>query len=460
MTFTTKLQRHNRFLFCLNALALLASPVLAGVPTDPQDIAQIVGQPLTLQVQPSTVALVGPRSIRQLVVTGCYSDGSVRDLTPFVTIKAENPDLVSVSDEQMVVPIKDGTTSLRVQAGGLSSSVPVTIAGMENPQPISFRNDLIAALNVGGCNSGACHGTPSGKNGFKLSLRGYDPAADYLQLTRDLLGRRADRVNPDSALIMQKALGRVPHEGGVRFAASSLPARVLRSWLAEGLANDVATVATLKKIEVVPGSRVLSQPGRWQQLAVLATFADGQTRDVTRLTVFTSSDNLIASVTGNGLVEFAQSGEVAILCRYLEELVSVRLTYLEPKPGFRWSNPPENNYIDHHIFAKLKLLNLQPADLCTDQEFVRRAYMDICGTLPSPDEAKAFLESKAADKRVSLIDQLLERPEYADQWTLKWADLFRSSRKSIQLKGRMSSTPGCAAILKTTTASIKSSGKC
>src|SRR5207248_125620 len=176
--------------------------------------------------------------------------------------------------------------------------------------------DLIAALNVGGCNSGACHGTPNGKNGFKLSLRGYDPAADYVQLTRDVMGRRSDRLDPDGALILQKALGRVPHEGGSRFPASSVPARVMRAWLGEGLADDAPSLAALQKVEVLPGNRVLQEPARWQQLAVLATFADGSTRDVTRLTVFTSSDNLIASVTSSGMVEFAQSGEVAILCRY------------------------------------------------------------------------------------------------------------------------------------------------
>src|SRR5439155_17349681 len=167
----------------------------------------------------------------------------------------------------------------------------------------------------------------------------------------------------------------------------------------------------------------------------MAAFADGQTRDVTRLTVFTSSDPAIAAVSTSGLVEFAQSGEVAILCRYLEQLVPVRLTYLEPKPGFKWSNPAENNYVDKHIFAKLKMLNILPSDLCTDQEFIRRAYMDVCGVLPTPEEAKAFLESSDKDKRAKLIDTLLERSEYADQWTLKWSDVFRSSRKSIQLKG-------------------------
>jgi hypothetical protein len=232
-----------------------------------------------------------------------------------------------------------------------------------------------------------------------------------------------------------KALGRVSHEGSVRFPASSVPAKALTAWFAEGLQDDSPSLPVLKKVEVLPGNRTLNDPSRWQQLSVNATFSNGETRDVTRLTVFSSSDPAIASVTTGGFVEFGQSGEVAILCRFLEELVPVRLTYLEPKPGFKWSNPTENNYIDKFTFAKLKLLNIQPSELCSDQEFIRRATMDLCGVLPTPDETKKFLDSKDPQKRAKLVDELLERSEYADLWTLKWSDVFRSSRKTIQQKG-------------------------
>src|SRR5262249_1300452 len=153
----------------------------------------------------------------------------------------------------------------------------------------------------------------------------------------------------------KKALGRIPHEGGQRFPASSLPAQIFRSWLAEGLQDDPATLPGLTSIDVLPGARVLNEPARWQQLAVLAHFAEGSARDLTRLTVFTSSDAAVASVDTHGLVEFQQSGEVAILCRYLDVLQAVRLTYLEPRKGFQWTSPPENNFVDEHVFAKLKM---------------------------------------------------------------------------------------------------------
>jgi hypothetical protein len=415
-------------------LAAIVSPIHAGPPATPDGRAAVVGKPIALQVQPAAITLKGPRSVQQIVVTGKYADGTVRDLTPFANVTVEQAGIVESSDGYFR-PLKNGATNLVVEAGGQSAKAPVSVADFDKPAPVSFRQQVIASLNVGGCNQGACHGTPSGKNGFRLSLRGFDPAQDYLQLTRDVFGRRTDRLNPSSSLIVLKALGRVPHEGGARFPADSIPAQMINAWLSEGLQDDAPTLPALKKIEVLPGNRVLNAPARWQQLAVVAHFADGSVRDVTRLTVFSSSDAAIADVTMSGLVEFKQSGEAAILCRYLDEMVAVRLTYLEPKDGFAWSNPPESNYIDKHVFAKLKMLSIAPSDVCTDSEFIRRASLDLCGLLPTVEETKAFLADKSADKRTKLIDKLLNRDEYADFWTLKWSDVFRSSRKTIQVKG-------------------------
>jgi hypothetical protein len=415
----------------------LGQPGLSGAAAVPDagKKTEIIGQPASLIVHPESVSLVGPRSRQQVVVTGRYADGSLRDLTPFCEIACETPDLVNIGADGYVTSKKDGSSSLVVKAGGQAARVPVTVTDYDKPQPVGFRHEFIAALNVGGCNAGACHGTPSGKNGFKLSLRGFDPAADYLQLTRDVLNRRTSRLQPESSLVLQKALGRVPHEGGMRFSPGSYPARILRAWLAEGLQDDPADLPELKTVTILPGSRVQTEPARWQQLAVLAHFTDGSVRDVTRLTVFSSSDSAVADVTPTGLVEFRQAGEVAILCRYLMELQTVRLTYLEPRKGFVWPNPPANNYVDQHVFAKLKLLSIPPSDLCTDQEFIRRATLDVCGVLPTADEVRNFLADTRADKRTRLIDTLLDRPEYADFWTLKWSDVLRSSRKNIEVKG-------------------------
>jgi hypothetical protein len=416
------------------ALTGLPVPAHAAPPSDPAERAALIGKPTALLVQPETLQLKGPRSRQQLIVTGRYYDASLRDLTGVCEITCES-DIASVGTNGFVTPLKNGTTSLVIKAGAEFVKVPLTVTDMDKPQPVSFRREFVAALNVGGCNAGACHGTPSGKNGFKLSLRGFDPAADYTQLTRDVIGRRTDRHHPDESLIYLKALARVPHEGSVRFAASSVPARALYDWIAEGLQDDPADLPALKSVQILPGARVLREPARWQQLSVLAHFADGTVRDMTRLTVFSSSDTAVADVNSAGLVEFKSAGEVAILCRYLDQLQTIRLTYLQPREGFVWPNPPEANYVDKHVFAKLKMLSIPPSDLCGDSEYIRRAYLDLCGIVPTPDEVRKFLADADADKRAKLIDSLLDRPEFADFWTLKWSDVFRSNRKTIQVKG-------------------------
>ncbi len=309
------------------------------------------------------------------------------------------------------------------------------VKDFEKPRPISFRNDVIASINVGGCNAGACHGTPSGKGGFRLSRAASTPTADYQQFTRDVLGRRTDRESPDASLILLKGLGKVPHEGGQRFQPTSVPAQFIHGWLAEGLRDDEPKLPTVTALEIVPGPRVQLAPARFQQLSIMARWSDGSVRDVTRLTVFSSSDTSVAEVNVNGLVEFKSAGEVAILCRYLMVLQTVRLTYLEPRKSFAWTNPKEINYVDKHVFAKLKMLSIPTSDVCSDDEYIRRAYLDLCGILPTADEVRKFLADRAPNKRAALVDTLLERPEYADFWTMKWSDVFRSSRKTIQVKG-------------------------
>lgn len=416
-------------------LCAAATATASALPPGEGDRKDLIGQPTAIQIAPNAVTLTGVRGAQQLVVTGQYPNAQVRDLTAAVEVKVEPVGIVEVSDGLFLRGKKDGTAKLTVTANGKTATTTITVEKMTEATPVSFRNDVVAAMNVGGCNMGACHGTPSGKNGFKLSLRGYDPAADYLQLSRDQFGRRSDKHDPMASLFLLKGMGRVPHEGGSRFGPSSLPAEMIAGWLGEGMQDDAATLPAVQSVTVLPGSRVQLAPARWQQLAVMATFADKKVRDVTRLTNFSSSDPAVADVSPTGMVEFKRPGEVAILCRYLEEMVSVRLMYLEPREGFKWPNVPEVNLVDKHVFAKLKQMTILPSDLCTDYEFVRRAYLDAIGRLPTIPESKAFLADKAADKRTKLIDSLLTQPEFSDFWTLKWADVLRSSRKTIQLKG-------------------------
>jgi Protein of unknown function (DUF1553)/Protein of unknown function (DUF1549) len=409
--------------------------VHAAVPTDPSERSALIGQPTELVIADKALSLVGPRAVQQLVVSAKYADGQLRDVTPFVTATATPADVLDIGEGLFLRGKKDGTATLTLRAADKTVSVTVTVKDQAKANAVSFRNDVIAAFNVGGCNMGACHGTPSGKNGFKLSLRGFDPGADFLQLTREQFGRRTDSQNPEQALILLKGLGRVPHEGGSRWLPSGLPAEMIAEWHKAGLPDDAKTLPTVKKLSVLPGSRVQLTPAKWQQLAVQATFSDGTTRDVTRLTNFSTSDLGVADVNANGLVEFKRPGEVAVLVRYLEEMVSIRLTFLEPRAGFTWPKPTENNYVDTHTFDKLKLLTIAPSELCNDNEFVRRVFLDTIGRMPTPTETMAFLKSTEAAKRSKLIDELVTMPEFADFWSLKWADVLRSNRKTIQLKG-------------------------
>ena len=297
------------------------------LPEKDVDQAAYVGQPVSLVVQPETIRLAGPRAMRQILVTGRYSDGSERDLTSFCEMKLESPDLAKVSRGGLLRAQKAGETVLVIQAGERTARVPIIVTDFDKSQPVSFRHEFIAALNVAGCNAGACHGIPSGRGGFKLSLRGYDPAADYIELANSAQGRRINRFDADASLILKKGTGQIPHAGGPRLnSVNSVPQEIVRAWLADGVRDDSAELPALNRVEVLPGNRVQTAPARWQQLAVLAHFADGSVRDVTRLTAFSSSDDNIASVDANGLVEMKQTGEAAILCRYLSIIECARLT--------------------------------------------------------------------------------------------------------------------------------------
>ena len=407
----------------------------AELPTSLDERLAAIGKPISLEVEPKAITLSGPRANLQLLVTGHYADGTTRDLTQLCEWKSHSPDVVAIAPSGLATGHGDGKTIIDVRAGDLSVNVPVGISGTSEPSLISFRREFMPLLSSAGCSDIRCHGAPSGKHEFRLSLWGLDPDLDYRQLTHEALGRRTNSMNPDNSLILQKALTRIPHAGGRRFSADSSFAKLMTTWQAEGLHDD-ADKANVKSLTVLPARRVLQAPANWQQISVRAEFAGGQSADVTRLTTFFSSDLALADVDRTGYVEFKAQGEVAILCRYMDQMESVRLMYIdEPAPGYQWPNPSEYNDIDKHVFAKLRMLNIAPSELCSDEHFVRRLYLDVCGILPAPKETHRFVASKAPDKRQKLIDELLERPEYVDFWTKKWMDVLRSSRDAIQLAG-------------------------
>jgi hypothetical protein len=309
----------------------------------------------------------------------------------------------------------------------------VTDVRAGEPRPVDFRTDVIAALSRAGCNQGSCHGSPQGKNGFRLSLRGHDPDLDLATLTRNDMGRRVDLQRPENSLFLLKGTGRLPHQGGVVFRENDLAYRILLRWVVEGCRD--AGPSPIAKLEVSPERRQLPSDSPEQQLAVRAHFKSGEVRDVTELAVFTISDLEAASVTRNGLVHFKQTAEVSVLVRYLNQFASARLTYVRTDPKFAFQAPKPANFIDEHVFSRQRALQLLPAPVASDEVFLRRVYLDVIGALPTPEEAKAFLDSKDAEKRTKLIDQLLERDEFAAFWALKWADVMRGSPVTLSERG-------------------------
>ncbi len=415
--------------FAAAGAAAAAEPA-KGVADQPQLLPVDVGQPQRLEVYPPAVKLSTLRSRINLVVTAFYADGRSQDVTRVATYASANDKVARLGGPE-IAPVADGKTEVVVSAGGQQVRVPVEVVNQTKPDPVSFQFGTLVALSKQGCNSGACHGSPSGKGGFRLSLRAYDAPLDELTLIRESYNRRTNVQDPDQSLLLRKPLMEVAHGGGRRMKAGDPAHQLLRQWIAEGLAVDPPTAPQCTKVDVFPRERVLKHPAHTQQLSVLAHFSDGTIRDITNVAVFTSSDEAVASVNERGFVVSHDRGETAILVRYLEKMETSHLMFLKEVPGFAWSNPPENNYVDTHVFAKLKQMQILPSDVCTDDEFIRRAYLDVIGVLPTVEETRRFLADQSPDKRAKLIDELLERPEYADFWTLKWGDLLRLNTKKV-----------------------------
>lgn len=301
-------------------------------------------------------------------------------------------------------------------------------------QPISFRNDVMAVLAKGGCNSGPCHGNAKGKAGFKLSLRGQDADFDYNALVNDMFGRRVNTAEPDQSLILLKPTTTIAHEGGKRFAKDSLEYEILRKWIAGGAQRDPTNLPTVTSLEVTPKSQILLEPKFKAQLHATATFSDGSVRDVSQIAIYEPA-NLAMHATPDGLVTADDPGETTVMVRYLNQQVPVRLAFVPARPNFKWVKPAPYNYVDRFVDAKLKTLRMNPSPVIDDKLFVRRAYLDLLGLLPTMNEAKEFVASQDGKKRSELIDTLLERPEFAEHWTLKWADLLRVEEKALDRKG-------------------------
>jgi hypothetical protein len=407
----------------------VAAPAVAQAP--PADKLPAGAKVVRLDVRPAAVALTGPFAYTQLLVTARLDDGTAVDVTRMATLSAP-PNLVTVSPAGLVRPGADGSGDIAVSLGGQTVKVPVTVAGTRADAPVSFVTDVQPVLSKLGCNAGTCHGAQAGKNGFKLSLRGYDPVYDYRALTDDLEGRRFNRAAPERSLMLMKPAGAAPHQGGVMMQPGDPNYELVRRWIAQGVKFDPET-PRVKGIAVHPQNPTVQRIGGRQQFAIVATYADGRTRDVTAEAFVESSNTEVATVDKTGLMTSVRRGEATMLARYEGAYAASTVVILGDRSGFQWEPRPVHNFIDELVDAKLKKVKVQPSPISDDAEFVRRVYLDLTGLPPSPEAVKAFLEDKrdTRAKRDELIDKLVGSEAFVEHWTNKWADLLQVNRKFL-----------------------------
>ncbi len=391
-----------------------------------------------VRVSPATALLDGPESSQQLLVSASLADGRARDLTHAVSYQSTDPQIALIDADGLVLPQRDGKTEIVVRSADAVARVPVEVKGLAQPQPIRFDQQIIPLLTKAGCNAGGCHGKAEGQNGFKLSVFGSNPAADWDALVKEGRGRRVFLAAPERSLLLVKATAQMPHGGGQRIEPGSLQYRRLRRWVAEGARYEENSAAPIERIEVEPQQQILLA-GETQQLRVTAIDAAGGRPCVTTEAGYDSNASTIAEVSRRGLVQAANiPGEAAILVRYLGHVAVCRITI--PRPGVKFARPPETNFIDRLTWDKLERLGIEPSELADDATFLRRVYLDVIGTLPTVDEARAFLADVAPDKRARLIDRVLAREEYADYWTMRWSDLLRVDKDRVTVPGAVAMT--------------------
>ncbi len=381
-----------------------------------------------LSVSTPKLALRGPWSSAQLIVTD-EASARPRDVTHAVAYETEKPGIVAIDSHGFVTPLGNGKTLVVASlpgTSGLPAPVEVVVEGFDAPEPIHFSNEVVSVFTKYGCNGGGCHGKSGGQNNFRLSLLGYEPWNDHEWLVRESRGRRVFPTAPEHSLLVMKATGEIPHEGGIRLEKGSRDYATLVRWIREGMPYQSDDAPKVTGISVFPKERVAHAKAT-QQLAVTARFSDGSERDITRLALFESNQKNMAEVDAEGHVVLAdQTGTASIMVRFQEHVDVFRATI--PLGVETGDMPEKSNFVDEHIFEKLTLLGLPPSPPADDATFLRRITVDVAGRLPTAEESRAFLADKSPDERAKTVDRLLDSPDYAAYFAQKWAAILRNKR--------------------------------
>ncbi len=388
-----------------------------------------------LTISPGRTVLRGQASRQQLLVTETIAGRSV-DRTGQAQFRTDAPGVVQISAAGVVTPVADGTATVTATVGPLQAQATFQVIDGQRWLPISFERDVEPVLTRAGCNAGACHGKQRGQNGFQLSLLGFDRDFDHAALVKEARGRRIFPAAPEQSLLLQKPTGQVAHGGGKRLDLHDPSYELLRRWIAEGAPRGAAAGPALTRITVEPEQCLLERRAP-QQLLVTAYYSDASRRDVTHLTSFQSNESVIAAVNPQGKVQAGPlPGEAAIMARFMETFAVCHVLIPQPEPvrANVYARLPRYNFIDGLVWDKLEQLGIAPSEPAGDATVLRRAYLDAIGRLPTPDETRAFLADAADDKQERLVQSLLDRPEYADFWANKWADLLRPNPYRVGIK--------------------------
>ena len=379
-----------------------------------------------IKIYPPEAFLDTNADLQRLVAVATYNDGTTRDITNKVEFEPKDSSLIRV-EGNIFRPRKDGETTITINFHGKDATIPIKISDAEKERPVSFRLDVMPVFMRASCNTGSCHGSARGQDGFMLSLFGYDPVGDYYRVTRELSGRRIDLAYPAESLLVEKATEAVPHTGGKLFTKDSEYHDTLVSWLKAGAPDDPEDIATPTSLNIYPDQAVLEGKGRTQQFIAVAGYSDGTTRDVTSLTVFETNNAPSAEISKDGMVTAGNRGEAFVMARFATFTVGSQVIVIPDGLNYQRPKFASTNYIDELVSDKLHKLRILPSELCTDEEFLRRATIDITGTLPTEEEYLSFVSDPSSDKRDKVVDKLLSRKEFTEVWVMKFAELLQIS---------------------------------
>lgn len=439
LTPTNRLHPPRTLATCLLLIPTLIGHTLAGVgqcdESPDADVTKKKPAPVTqpvsestnrhwksLTVYPQQVKLTGAADFQNVMAVAERSDGVTQDVTEMVEWSLANADSVAIEDYRLR-PLQDGANELVATWKDLNSSSQIVVEKSGDPKPVSFHQDVMPVLTRSGCNTGSCHGAGRGKDGFRLSLFGFDPVGDFERITREIGIRRINLAVPEQSLIYLKAIGGVPHSGGKRMEPDSSYARTLLTWLKNDAKIDSTAPPTCTQVELFPSQVVMEGAGAAQRLVAVAHYSDGTTRDVTSLAAFTTNNDRTAAVTDLGTVTAGVRGEAFVMARFDTHTVGSQVLALPTELDYT-APPVSGNYIDQHVGEKLKRLRILPSGLCSDEEFLRRASIDIVGLLPTEDEFHEYMLDESSDKRAKWVDKLLQRKEFSEIWAMKWAQLL------------------------------------